>query len=169
MNIVIGSDHFGFPIKAALIQHLDELGHQVEDVGCRGEDDATDYPDIAVELARRVANGEFTRGVLVCGTGVGMAMVANKVPGVRAACCHDPYSAERARKSNDAQIITFGAQIVGPSLACSLLDHWLASEFGGGRSLPKVAKIKELDDRLAAGLAALGEVPLTSAEKGASS
>ena len=98
-----------------------------------------------------------------------MAMVANKVPGVRAACCHDPYSAERARKSNDAQIITFGAQIVGPSLACSLLDHWLASEFGGGRSLPKVAKIKAIDDQLAAGLAALDEETLTRVETGTSS
>ena len=169
MNIIVGSDHFGFPIKAAVIEHLNELGYQVEDVGCSGEDDTTDYPDIAVALARRVGSGEFTRGVLVCGTGVGMAMVANKVPGVRAACCHDPYSAERARKSNDAQIITFGAQIVGPSLACSLLDHWLASEFGGGRSLPKVAKIKAIDDQLAAGLAALDEETLTRVETGTSS
>jgi ribose 5-phosphate isomerase B len=157
MKLIVGSDHFGFPIKTAAIEHLNQLGYQVEDVGCGGEDDITDYPDIAVALANRIASGEFERGILVCGTGIGMAMVANKVPGVRAACCHDPYSAERARKSNDAQIITFGGQIIGPSLACSLLDHWLVSEFGGGRSLPKVAKIKELDDRLAAGLSALGE------------
>jgi ribose 5-phosphate isomerase B len=157
MKLIVGSDHFGFPIKTAAIEHLNQLGYQVEDVGCSGEDDITDYPDIAVALANRIASGEFERGILVCGTGIGMAMVANKVPGVRAACCHDPYSAERARKSNDAQIITFGGQIIGPSLACSLLDHWLVSEFGGGRSLPKVAKIKELDDRLAAGLSVLGE------------
>ena len=157
MKIIVGSDHFGFPIKAAVNEYLGELGYQVEDIGCSGEDDVTDYPDVALALANRIANGEFARGILVCGTGIGMAMVANKVPGVRAACCHDPYSAERARKSNDAQIITFGSQIIGPSLACALLDHWLASEFAGGRSLPKVEKIKHVDDRLAAGLAALAD------------
>jgi ribose 5-phosphate isomerase B len=76
-----------------------------------------------------------------------MSMVANKIPGVRAACCHDPYSAERARKSTDAQVLTMGSQIVGPLLARTLVDHWLASEFAGGRSAPKVAKIKALDER----------------------
>jgi ribose 5-phosphate isomerase B len=165
VRLIVGSDHFGFPIKAALREHLEGLGHEVVDVGCKGEEDVTDYPDVALALAKRVADGEFSRGVLVCGTGIGMAMVANKVPGVRAACCHDPYSAERARKSNDAQIITFGAQIVGPSLACSLLDHWLESEFGGGRSLPKVEKIKRLDDQLAAGLAALAGAAPAAAEE----
>lgn len=153
MKIIIGSDHFGYPIKSAVKARLLERGYEVEDIGCAGEADETDYPDVALSLARRVADGEFTRGVLVCGTGIGMAMVANKVPGVRAACCHDPYSAERARKSNDAQVITFGAQIVGPALACALLDHWLDSEFGGGRSLRKVEKIRQLDDRRAAALA----------------
>jgi ribose 5-phosphate isomerase B len=152
MRIVIGSDPFGFPLKTEIKVHLLERSYEVEDVGCGGELDVTDYPDIAVKLAERVADGEFARGILVCGTGIGMAMVANKVPGVRAACCHDPYSAERARKSNDAQVITFGAQIVGPALACSILDHWLDSEFAGGRSLPKVEKIRQLDERLSAAL-----------------
>jgi ribose 5-phosphate isomerase B len=155
MNLIIGSDAFGYPIKEAVKAHLLELGHQVEDIGCDQPDDATDYPDVATALAGRIASGEYERGVLVCGTGIGMAIVANKVPGVRAACCHDPYSAERARKSNNAQIIAFGAQIVGPALACSLLDHWLDSEFGGGRSTVKVEKIKRLDEHLSAGLAAL--------------
>jgi ribose 5-phosphate isomerase B len=94
-----------------------------------------------------VSKGEFERGILICGTGIGMAIVANKVPGVRAACCHDPYSAERARKSNNAQILTMGSQIVAPTLAHTLLDHWLDSEFAGGRSSPKVAKIDAIDEK----------------------
>jgi ribose 5-phosphate isomerase B len=147
MRIVIGSDHFGYSLKEEVRKHLEELGHEPVDIGCSGEEEAVDYPDIAEALALRIASGEFERGVLVCGTGIGMAMVANKIPGVRAACCHDPYSAERARKSNDAQVLTMGSQIVGPSLARLLVDHWLASEFGGGRSAPKVAKIEALDKR----------------------
>ena len=147
MQIVIGSDHFGYPLKEVVRTHLEELGHESVDVGCSSADEPVDYPDIAEALALRVAAGEFERGILVCGTGIGMAMVANKIPGVRAACCHDPYSAERARKSNDAQVLALGSQIVGASLARLLVDHWLASEFGGGRSAPKVAKINALDER----------------------
>jgi ribose 5-phosphate isomerase B len=152
MRIIVGSDHFGYVLKETVKAHLAERGLDVIDIGCAGESDEVDYPDVAVSLAGRIASGEFERGVLICGTGIGMAMVANKIPGVRAACCHDPYSAERARKSNDAQVITFGAQIVGPAVTCSLLDHWLESEFGGGRSLPKVEKIKQLDAQAAAAL-----------------
>ena len=100
-----------------------------------------DYPDIGAALARRLAAGEFERGVLVCGTGAGMAIAANKVPGVRAVCATDPYTAERAIASNDARVITFGAQITGASVARMLLDIYLANEFQGGRSAPKVAKL----------------------------
>ena len=125
-------------------EHLKELGYEVVDVGVSG-DTPVDYPDIAQALAERVGQGEFDRGLLVCGTGIGMAIAANKVPNVRAACCHDPYSAERARKSNDAQVITLGSQVIGPEAAKSLLDIWLQSEFSGGRSTPKVEKIKALD------------------------
>jgi ribose 5-phosphate isomerase B len=145
MRILIGSDHLGFPLKADLKEYLTGLGHEVVDVGCENASRAVDYPDFAQVLAERIAAGETDRGVLICGTGIGMAIAANKVPGVRAACCHDPYSAERARKSNNAQVITFGAQVIAPTLARVLLDHWLASEFGGGRSLPKVAKIDQID------------------------
>lgn len=147
MQIVVGSDHFGYDLKQHVQAHLRDLGHETVDVGCSNAEDPVDYPDIAEDLAARIAQGEFERGILICGTGIGMAMVANKIPGVRAACCHDPYSAERSRKSNDAQVLTMGSQIVGPSLARVLVDHWLASEFGGGRSAPKVAKIKAIDDR----------------------
>jgi ribose 5-phosphate isomerase B len=149
MEIVVGSDHFGYPLKAHLSSELTTLGHVPVDCGCFSAADEVDYPDVAVILAKRIAAGEFDRGILVCGTGIGMAIAANKVPGVRAACCHDTYSAERARKSNDAQVLCLGAQIVGPSLARDVLVRWLESEFGGGRSARKVEKIKRLDARAA--------------------
>ena len=148
MKVVLGSDHFGYPLKENLKSYLQKLGHEPVDLGCDSPDEAVDYPDVAVAVAEKVAQGEFERGILVCGTGIGMAIVANKIPGVRAACCHDPYSAERARKSNDAQILTMGAQIIGPELGRYLLDIWLSSEFGGGRSAHKVEKIKQLDEQL---------------------
>ena len=147
MRIIVGSDHFGFSLKEDLKAYLMQLGHEVEDVGCTLPDQAVDYPDIASDVAERIARGEFSRGVLICGTGIGMAIAANKVPGVRAACCHDSYSAERARTSNDAQILTMGAQIIAPPLGRTLLDHWLAAEFAGGRSDSKVEKLKALDKR----------------------
>ena len=135
-------DRFAFQA----LRFLKEQGHEVVDISAY-DDTPVDYPDIAEALAKEIAAGAYERGVLVCGTGIGMAMVANKIPGVRAACCHDAYSAERARKSNDAQVITMGSQVIGPALARSLLDIWLESEFAGGRSAPKVAKIKALDER----------------------
>ena len=147
MKIILGSDGFGYELKENVKEYLEELNHTVIDVGVDSSDQPDLYPDIAHALAMRIAGGETDRGILICGTGIGMAMVANKVPGVRAACAHDPYSAERARKSNDAQIITFGAHIVGATLVRVLLDHWLASEFSGGRSVSKVDRIKELDDQ----------------------
>jgi ribose 5-phosphate isomerase B len=145
MKILIGSDHIGFKLKEDISEHLKKLGHETLDLGCTSADGEVDYPDVAVALAKKIAAGESERGILVCGTGIGMAIAANKVRGVRAACCHDPFSAERARKSNDAQVLTMGSQIVGTSLAVSLVDHWLASEFQGGRSAPKVEKLKTLD------------------------
>lgn len=144
MKIAIGSDRFGYLLKENLKAHLVELGHEPVDFGCLPEENP-DYPDVAIIVSEKIAQNEFERGILICGTGIGMAITANKIPGVRAACCHDPYSAERARKSNDAQILTMGAEIIGPSLGRSLLDIWLASEFGGGRSTRKVEKIKQLD------------------------
>lgn len=145
MKIILGSDHYGYDLKEDIKAYLIQLGHETIDVGCENGTDPVDYPDIALNLAEQVAEENLERAILVCGTGIGMAMVANKVPGVRAACCHDPFSAERARKSNDAQVMTMGSQIVGPALARTLVDHWLSSEFQGGRSGPKVEKIKALD------------------------
>ena len=106
-----------------------------------------DYPDIALNVAERVASGECERGILVCGTGIGMCITANKVPGVRAALCHDTYSAERARKSNDAQVITMGARVIGPELAKAIIDAWLVSEFAGGGSTVKVEKMNRVDEK----------------------
>lgn len=147
MKIIIGSDQNGFHLKEDIKTYLESKYFEPVDIGCFHENMEVDYPDIGEELAERVAKGEFERGILICGTGIGMAIVANKVPGVRAACCHDPYSAERARKSNNAQILTMGAQIIAPTLAYTLLDHWLDSEYAGGRSSPKVAKIDAIDEK----------------------
>ncbi len=145
MRIPIGSDANGFALKEHIKHRLVELGHSPIDFGCSGPTDDIDYPDVASQLATAVAEEEIDRGILVCGTGIGMAIAANKVAGVRAACCHDPYSAERARKSNNAQILALGAQIIGPQVADKVLEHWLASEFEGGRSARKVKKLVELD------------------------
>ena len=144
MKIAIGADHLGLPLKETVKAHLIELGHDVVDYGVLDET-PVDYPDVAIQVARDVAAGAFGRAILVCGTGIGMAITANKVPGVRAASVTDPYSAERARKSNDAQVLCLGSRVVGPALADLLVDHWLASEFQGGGSARKVAKIDALD------------------------
>jgi ribose 5-phosphate isomerase B len=147
MKIIIGSDHLAFSLKEDIKTYLLELGHEVIDAGCDAPDIPVDYPDIATLLCERLLAEKLDRGILICGTGIGMAIVANKIPGIRAACCHDPYSAERARKSNNAQILTLGAQIVAPTLAKMLVDRWLASEFSEGRSSAKVKKINQVDER----------------------
>ena len=145
--ILIGSDEAGFALKEVIKDHL-RLAHdaRVVDLGC-GDGQSVDYPDVAEALAERVSRGGETRGVLICGTGIGMAIAANKVPGVRAALCHDTYSAERARKSNNAQVLTMGARVIGPELAKHIVDAWMRSEFAGGASARKVAKIDRLDAR----------------------
>ncbi len=145
-KIIVGADHFGMPLKDVVRDHLIELGYQVHDMGVNS-DEPVDYPDIAAKLAEQVASGEYERGVLVCGTGAGMAIVANKVPGVRAVAVTDPYTAERAMASNNARIITFGSQIMGPSVAERLIDIWIEAEFQGGRSASKVAKMDALDEK----------------------
>jgi ribose 5-phosphate isomerase B len=144
MRIAVGADHLGFPLKESVKAHLASLGHEVIDFGVT-DTTPTDYPDVAVVVAREVAASRFERAILVCGTGIGMAMTANKVPGVRAASVTDPYSAERARKSNNAQVLCLGARVVAPEVADLLVDHWLAAEFQGGDSARKVAKVDALD------------------------
>jgi len=145
-EIIVGADHLGLPLKNTIRDYLLSLGYKVVDLGVN-ETTPVDYPDVGAELAEEVAAGKYDRGVLVCGTGAGMAIVANKVPGVRAVCVADPYTAERARASNNAQVITMGSQTTGPDVAKKLIDIWLESEFQGGRSLPKVNKINQLDKK----------------------
>lgn len=145
MKIAIGCDENAVAMKEAIKEHLTTRGFSWEDFGCQAHEKIL-YPEIAHALAKSIASQEYERGILLCGTGLGMAIAANKVPGVRAATCHDMYSAERCRKSNDAQIITMGSQVIGLELAKKLVDVWLDSEFAGGRSKPKVDAIKELDE-----------------------
>lgn len=143
-RIAIGCDEaacgFRDTIKALLVQK----GYQVEDFGTF-DDKPVLYPDIAVAVAEAVARGEFERGILICGTGIGMAISANKVPGIRAAVCHDPFSTARSRKSNDAQIMCMGSRIIAPQLGCMLVEQWLACDFEGGGSTAKVERIKEYE------------------------
>ncbi len=145
MAIAIGCDEAAWELKEILKTTLEAAGHAVADYGTHHGKPVL-YPDIAFALAEAVAAGKHSRGVLLCGTGIGMAIAANKVPGVRAAQCHDTYSAERARKSNDAQIITMGARVIGPELAKSIVDAWLASQFDpNGPSASNVQAIDKLD------------------------
>ncbi|CAM2930070.1 ribose 5-phosphate isomerase B [Vibrio mytili] len=144
MKIAIGCDDAAFDLKEIIKKHLLEKDIEFVDMGLTEGDDQY-YPDIAKDVAVAVSTGEFDRGIILCGTGIGVCIVANKVPGIRAALCHDTFSAERARKSNDAQIITMGARVIGPELAKSILDTWLAAEFSDGPSTPKVNRIKEID------------------------
>ena len=150
MRVAFDCDDAGLPLKQAILEHLLDLGIDAVDLNLLGERQV-DYPDIAHNLAKRVAAKEFNRGILVCGTGLGMAMVANKVAGVYAGPCHDVYSAERLCKSNAAQVLTLGARVIGPELAKTIISAWVHSRFEGGRSLPKVERMRELERREFAG------------------
>jgi ribose 5-phosphate isomerase B len=142
---VIDCDHAGAALKPLIIEHLHNLGVEAVDLDLIGKSKA-DYPDVGHNLAKRIATKEFDRGILICGTGLGMAMVANKVKGVFAGTCHDVYSAERLRKSNNAQVLTMGARVVGPELAKSIVTAWVRSEFEGGRSTQKVERMRKLEE-----------------------
>ncbi|MPY78035.1 MAG: ribose 5-phosphate isomerase B [Actinophytocola sp.] len=145
-RIAVGNDEAAIGLREVLAAHLEARGFEVDHYGPSTADDPIDYPDVAVDVAQRVADGTYDRALLLCGTGIGMAIAANKVPGVRAAQAADTYSAQRARKSNDAQVLTLGARTVGPELARAIVDAWLGSEFEGGRSASKVAKLRALDE-----------------------
>jgi len=144
-KVAMGCDEAGYALKETLKAHLQAQGVEVEDFGV-GAGQTVLYPDVAFAVAEQVAAGTFGRAILMCGTGIGVAISANKVPGVRAAQAHDTYSAERARKSNDAQVLTIGARVVGPELAKTIVRAWLRSEFEPQRSGPKVRRIQEIED-----------------------
>ena len=145
MKIAIGCDEAAYNLKVVLKKHLEEQGYEVDDFGAdKGE--IILYPDVAYKVADAVSVGKYKRAILVCGTGIGMAICANKVKGVRAAVCHDPFSAERARKSNNAQILCMGERIIGTELAKMIMDVWLKCEFSEqSRSQPKVQRIIDLE------------------------
>jgi len=150
MQVAFDCDDAGLPLKQVILEELEDLGIDAVDLNLLAER-KVDYPDIGHNLAKRVAAKEFERGILVCGTGLGMAMVANKVEGVFAGTCHDVYSAERLCKSNAAQVLTLGARVIGPELARTIVSAWINSRFEGGRSLPKVERMRELERREFAG------------------
>ena len=145
--IAVGADDAAFALKAKIVDYLKSKGIPVEDYGVNKPDPSVLYPDVALTVAQAIAAGRHDRGILMCGTGIGVAITANKVPGIRAAVCHDPYSTERSRKSNDCQIMTLGSRVVGEELAKSLVDTWLASDYQGGKSAPKVERMKKIDQQ----------------------
>jgi len=150
MRIAVGSDHRGFSVRAKLVDLLRRLGHEVDDVGtCSGE--AGDYPDVAALVAGRISRGEAERGILVCGTGLGMCIAANKFCGVRAAPCHDDLTAELSRRHNDANILCLSADLLGERIIDRIIETWLATPFEGGRHARRVEKICDLERRMKEG------------------
>ena len=147
MKIAIGSDHGGLELKEAVSSHLLGLGHDVLDVGTHDRE-STDYPDYAGQVGIRVVQGEVDRGILVCGTGQGMAMSVNKMAGVRAAVVSDVFSAEMAMEHNDARVLCLGQRVIGPGLALRCVNAWLGATFGGGRHGRRVGKIEALQGAL---------------------
>ncbi len=143
-TIALGADHGGYPMKEQLKAALEAQGHTVLDLGTHSAD-AVDYPDYAVAVARAVADGRAWRGIMVDGAGIGSAMAANKVRGVRAALCYDLTTAKNAREHNDANVLTLGGTLIGPRLAADIVATFLATDFGGGRHQPRVEKINQLD------------------------
>lgn len=141
MKIAIGSDHAGFGLKTAVREHIAAAGHEVVDVGTHGPE-SVDYPDFARSLATKVAAGEAECGILVCGTGQGMAMTANRVPGIRAAVVSDVFSAKGTRAHNDANVLCLGERVIGVGVALEIVDAFLATEFEGGRHARRVGKIE---------------------------
>jgi len=144
MRIAIGSDHAGFDLKEELIPFLKAAGHAVEDMGTSGRE-SCDYPDFARAVAEAVAQGRHERGILICGTGIGMSIAANKVAGVRAALCAEPFSARLAREHNDANVLCLGARVIGPGLAQAIVAAFLEGQFEGGRHQRRVDKIRGLE------------------------
>jgi ribose 5-phosphate isomerase B len=144
--IAIGSDHGGYELKEAIKKHLDEKGIEYKDFGTFSEE-SVDYPDFALKVAEAVASGEFERGILLCGTGVGISIAANKVPGVRAANVSDAFSARYSKEHNNANVLCMGGRVVGPGLAAILVDEWLNAEFQGGRHQKRLDKITEIEKK----------------------
>ena len=144
-KIIIGCDHAAYDLKLKVIDHLVELGYEVADVGTDSEA-SCDYPVFAHRLCKRIQSGEFELGILICGTGIGMSLVANKHKGIRAACCSDTFSARLTRNHNNANVLCFGARVVGMGLAFDLVDNFINAEYEGGKHAKRVAMIDAIEN-----------------------
>lgn len=144
MKVAIGSDHGGTHIKEEVKQLMDELGIGYSDFGCNCTD-SVDYPDYAIPVAEKVASGEYDRGILICGTGIGMSITANKVKGIRCALVHDVFSAKATRQHNDSNVLAMGERVIGPGLAREIAKAWLETEFEGGRHTKRINKIADYE------------------------
>ncbi len=150
MRVAIGSDHRGVAVRAKVIELVAGLGHATEDMGTF-ETEPVDYPDVAALVAGRVSKGEADRGILICGTGLGMSIAANKFSGVRAGPCHDRLTAEKSRRHNDLNVLCFSADLLGEQLIQRIVKIWLATPFEGGRHARRVEKIAAVEKAIAAG------------------
>ena len=144
MKIGIGCDHVGYELKGKVTEHLRELGYEVVDCGTNSSE-RTDYPIYGEAVARAVASGACEKGILICGTGVGISLAANKVHGIRAVVCSEPYSALLSRRHNDTNILAFGARVVGADLALMIVDAWLSGVYEGGRHAKRVQMIADIE------------------------
>jgi ribose 5-phosphate isomerase B len=151
MRLAIGCDHGGFALKGVLKQYLQGRGYVIDDVGCDSAE-SVDYPDFAYQVGIRVARGQAEMGIMIDGAGVGSAMALNKIPGIRAACCNDLYTAANSREHNHANVLTIGSMIVGPGLARQIVDTFLETQPAGGRHERRVRKIMELESLREAGM-----------------
>lgn len=145
MKIAIGSDHAGFQFKAEIVQYLQDKGYNFQDFGVFSSD-SVDYPDQAALVAQAVAGGNFDQGIIICGTGIGVSIAANKIRGIRAALCHDVFSAQMARAHNNSNVLALGARVVGLGLAETIVEAYLEAEFQGGRHQLRVDKISKLEE-----------------------
>jgi len=146
MKVILASDHGGINIRKEIGNLLEEMNIEYEDIGCECET-SVDYPDYALPAAERVASGEFDRGILICGTGIGMSIAANKVKGVRCALVHDLFSAKATREHNDTNMLAMGERVIGPGLAREIAKVWLTTEFEGGRHEQRVKKIAQIENK----------------------
>jgi len=146
MKIAIGCDHGGFNLKGAVIKHLQEKNIEVKDFGTYSEE-SCDYPDFGVKVAEEVVQGNYDFGIVICGTGIGISISANKVPGARAALCHDTFSARSTREHNNANILALGERVIGVGLALDIVDAFLNGNFQGGRHERRVSKISEIEKK----------------------
>jgi len=145
LRVAIGSDHAGFTLKKEIAQALNRASVESQDFGCYNSE-AADYPDAAIAVAKAVASGEFERGILVCATGIGMSIVANKVAGIRAALCHDTFSARCTRDHNDSNILCLGARVIGPGPALDIVKIWLETPFSNeARHCRRIEKIRQIE------------------------